>query len=688
MKKENLPYIYALISVLTFTLFLQVNKIEPFESFALRFNDLNFNLQKKTPNKDIVFVAVDEKSVNRFGRWPWRRDIIAKGVTQLQEANLLLLDMIFSEPTTLEADDALAEAISYHNATICGFFLRHHSTQQIPDTLLDVLDDSSLDLLQSEISHYKNPLFISAPFAEVNIEPILQSCTLSGSFSTLASSDELFRSYPIALYFNNKLFPSLAIQALRLKFDKDINRVNEHEVMLNNKKINLDEKGFVRLNFYKREQYKIISFLDLIEGKITPEYFQGKIVLLGITEVGAGDVVSTPIGALYGPLMHYTFLSNFLENHLIIETPYINSILVVFIILMPFLLLLFIKKTFIRVFTSISIFLTLYILTKYLFIYYMLYIDLFYSLLGLTISLIFVEVIAFNKQEKSAKFLKEAFSAYLSPSLLEELIQHPEALTLGGEKKELSVLFSDIRGFTTITETLNDAHALVHLLNRYFTPMTESVLKYNGMLDKYIGDAVMAFYNAPIDVKAHADQACFTALDMIQRLEKLNTELKNDPQIDNEILPIKIGIGINTAELVVGNIGSDAKFNYTVMGDGVNLTSRVEGLTKNYAVDILITEFTLKQLKSEFIYRKIEPVVVKGKEEAVLLYELMPTTKDAKEIKKLYDKALEVYIAGDLKKAEQLFSQLLHNYDDGLSRYFLKNIQKRKVWGTCIMQTK
>ncbi len=680
--KEKLLYLGVVLVILSTTLLLQVYKIEPFESFSLRFNDINFDLQEKKPYKDIVFVAVDEPSVNEFGRWPWNREILAQGIDNLYEADVVLMDMIFSEPTQEEQDTFLADSIANLNASVCGFFLREKSTQEIGEEELELLSDSALDLLQTQIAEHSNPHFISAQHAEMNILPIMQSCSLSGSFSTMSESDHLLRSYPIGVYYKDSLYPSLGIQGLRLKYDSDIKRVSPTVVELNEKQIGLNEKGFVRLNFYKKEDYNIVSFLDLVNGEIKPEYFQNKIVILGITEVGSGDVVSTPIGALYGPLLHYTFISNLLEEHLIKEPPYITMAITTLMALLPFVLLLFIKKILYKIIFYIIFYLLVYGYVRYLFISQMIYIDLFYPLLTLLLSASAIEGVAFNIQERGGRFMRDAFSSYLSADLLDQLIKNPKALALGGESKELSILFSDIRGFTTISESM-DPVSLITLLNRYFTPMTNSVLEHKGMLDKYIGDAVMAFFNAPVDVKKHADAACYSALEMIERLDVLNVELEKEG-----IPAIRIGIGVNTAEVVVGNMGSDTRFNYTVIGDGVNLASRVEGLTKNYGIDILITEFTVEKLSKEFIYRKIEPVKVKGKEEAVLLYELMNFSETSREVHYLYNEALSSYIDGNLEKAGELFAKIVKKYDDNPSKYFLTKIKNQEPWGIHKMTTK
>ena len=680
--KEKLLYLGVLIPILVITLLLHLYKVEPFESFSLRFNDVNFALQDKKPTKNIVFVAVDEPSVNEYGRWPWDRDKLAKGINALVQADVVLMDMIFSEPTTLKQDSILGESLSSLNASVCGFFLRHNATQDITDDELEVLSDSSLDLLQSQIAQHSKPNFASAPFAEINILSILESCTMSGSFSTVRASDDKLRAYPISMYFQNLLYPSLGIQGLRLKLNEDIQRVDDYKVRVGEKEIALNSEGLVRLNFYNEDQYEIVSFLDVAQGKIKPEYFKEKIVILGITEVGAGDMVSTPIGSIPGPLLHYTFISNFLENHLIKEPKNVTIYLIIFMVLLPFILIFLFKKILHRAAINIGVYLLLYVYIRYLFVEQMLYIDLFYPLISLFLSLVAVEAVAFNIQEKSSKFMRGAFSSYLSGDLLDQLIANPDALSLGGESKELSILFSDIRGFTTISESM-DPVSLINLLNRYFTPMTNSVLENGGMLDKYIGDAVMAFFNAPVSIKNHADASCKSALEMIERLDILNIELEKE-----NINAIKIGIGINTADVVVGNMGSDSRFNYTVIGDGVNLASRVEGLTKNYGVEILITEFTVAKISDEFIYREIEPVKVKGKDEAVLLYQLMKTSNESKNIKELYDKALSLYKNEDLKEAQMLFSSLVDKYNDNPSKYFLEHIKNKQPWGINKMTTK
>jgi adenylate cyclase len=682
MIKEKILYFFISVILICIITLIEFYKVEPFESFSLRFNDINFELQQKEPSKEVVFVAVDEPSVNEFGRWPWKREIIAKGLDVLVESKVVLMDMIFSEPTTPQQDEILANSLANLDASVCGFFLRHNATQKTTQDEFDILNDSALDLLQSQVTQFGDPKFAFAPYAELNIVPILESCSLSGIFSTIRATDDKLRDYPIAFYFQDILYPSLAIAGLRLMLDQDIYRVSPTTLQLGDYLIHINENSMVKLNFYHLNQYKIISFLDLINHKIKPEYFKDKIVILGITEVGAGDIVSTPIGTIPGPLLHYTFLSNLLEHHLIIEKKNISFLLTTLFILVPFIALILFKNITLRMLFNILMYLISYGVVRYLFVENMLYIDLFYPLVGLFVSMTILEGIAFYKEEHSSRFIRNAFSSYLSNELLEELIINPNTLSLGGQRKELSILFSDIRGFTAISESM-EPEELVHLVNAYFTPMTQAVLEHQGMLDKYIGDAIMAFFNAPVDVSEHADKACLSALKMIEKLKILNTKLTQEKKQN-----IFIGIGINSAEVIVGNMGSDIRFNYTIMGDGVNLTARVESLTKYYGVQILITEFTFKKLQQNYLIRQIEAVVVKGKVEAVMLYELLENNEQNKEKVNLYNQALSLYKDKKFKEAKKVFEEVVKKYNDTVSTHFIKDIQNKKNWGIKKMDSK
>lgn len=653
---DQVKYVSVMLFVSLLLAFVYFSKAEPFHSFALRFDDLNYIFQNKKASDEIVFIAIDEPSVNRFGRWPWDRSILSQAIDNLDSSNLLILDMVFSESTP--KDEELSESLEKHGNTICGFFLRDKASVQATDQQMEILSESSLERLASQTQGEK--LFLQGKEAEVNVASVLSSCTLSATFSTLRDSDQIFRQYPLAFSFEGSLYPSIGTQALRMKLNKDILRTGPGQYAIAGHSLSSDEKGFVQLNFYPEETYQIYSFLDLYENRLTKELLRDKIVILGITEIGVGDMRATPIGVIPGPLIHYTFISNVLNDELLHKNEFLTAMSLLFFLLLPFIWV-WVSSIYKRVLFYTVGYALFFAGSKLAYVYLNIYLDTFYPLTALVVMVMSSEVMLHKVQERQSRFIQGAFSSYLSPVLLKKLMQEPERLALGGEKKELTIFFSDIRSFTSISETM-DPQRLIQFLNRYFTPMSDIVIKHQGMIDKYIGDAVMAFYNAPLDVKEHAACACRSALEMIDELEVLNKAFRE------EGLPeIAIGIGLNTAEVVVGNMGSAKRFNYTVIGDGVNLASRVEGLNKIYGTHILITEFTKACIGNEFLTRELERVKVKGKEEAVMLYELLKDTPENRELCRRYDAAMRLYKEGKADEAVQALAMLK---DDSVCRYF------------------
>ena len=657
----KVKYISVILLISLCVVAIYKAQLEPFYSFSLHFNDLNFKYQKNRASNEVVFIQIDEQSVNRFGRWPWKRDVLAHAITKLDSSSILVLDMVFSEPT--EEDSLLAKSLEKQNNSLCGFFLRENSSSSLSDVQLDVISDSSLERLSTQLG--KEKVFVEGKEAEINVEPILSSCSLFATFSTLRDKDHLFRQYPLAFSFQGELYPSIGVQALRMKYREDISRSEVEHFILADHELKTNARGFSILNYYPYETYQSYSFLDLYEGKISAERLKDKIVILGITEIGVGDMRATPIGIIPGPLIHATFISNVLNDELLYQSRYLDFCLLLLFLGLPLIWLL-ISSILTRALVYTLVYTLVFILAKIGFIYYNLYIDMFYPLFALIVLAISSEVLLYQDQEEQSKFIEGAFSSYLSPALLRKLMKEPKSLSLGGEKRELTIFFSDIRSFTSISEMM-DPQILIQFLNRYFTPMSDIVMKHHGMIDKYIGDAVMAFYNAPVDVEEHASWACRSSLEMMAKLEELNKEFVQEglPRID-------IGIGINTAEVIVGNMGSKKRFNYTVVGDGVNLASRIEGLNKIYGTNIIITEFTQDLLKGEFLTRPIEKVQVKGKKEEVLIYELLRDTAENRERMNVYNHGRELFMQGKYIESLKVFEAIK---GDTLSRYFIQRIK-------------
>ena len=651
--------------LIAFTLFglLYTFKVEPLHSFSLRFNDINFVFQNRKASQDVLLVAVDEESINRFGRWPWSRDVIAKAIENLDESSTLVFDMVFSEPTS--EDESLAKNIEKQANNVCGFFLRQKTTQTLSQMQMEAISDTSLTRLSSQLDGSIG--FIQGQEAEANVETITKSCTLQATFSTIRDSDQLLRAYPLAFSFKNELIPSLGVQALRLAKNEDLLLSQKNMYSMGTHVMQTDERGFARLNYYPLESYSVRSFSELYDNKLSKSFLKDKIIVLGLSEVGLGDIRVTPIGEIPGALVHVTFISNVLNDELL----HSNKTLTVFTLILFFLLPLiwfFITTLYGRIVVYIGTYVLLFLSAKLLYLYANLYLDTFYPLVGLLMSAIMSESYLYKIQEHKVDFLKGAFSSYLSAQLLETLMRDPSQLKLGGEKREVSIFFSDIRDFTAMSEEM-DAKELTRYLNRYFTVMSDLVMLHNGMIDKYIGDAIMAFYNAPVLVQDHAKDACRSALDMLKALKTLNQEFEA-----NNLPTVRIGIGINTAEVALGNMGSEKRFNYTVVGDGVNVASRVEGYTKNFGVNILITENTKKQIGEEFLLRALDRVQVKGRVASVMVYELLEETPSNRHKVATYLSVKELYSSGAYEQALAGFKSLEN--EDSVAHYFIEKIER------------
>ncbi|HOI83911.1 MAG TPA: adenylate/guanylate cyclase domain-containing protein, partial [Campylobacterales bacterium] len=464
----------------------------------------------------------------------------------------------------------------------------------------------------------------------------------------------MFRRYPLAFIYEKNIYPSLSVQTLRLTQNQDMETNSTkfgNIAQIGSKGIFFDDTGFAKLNYYPLGSYKSISFADVMSGKITPDFFKDKIVIVGISESGISDIRATPLGQIPGPILHATFISNYLQNDLIKSYEKLEPIGILLFLLLPFMFTFFIKKISIRIVIYVASYAAFFTWLKAMYLHYNIWIDGFYPLIALIASATLNEFLTFRIEEDKAKFIKSAFSSYLSPQLLDALVQNPDKLSLGGEAKDITIFFSDIRNFTTISESLTPT-ALVTLLNRYFTPMTDIVLKSGGLLDKYIGDAIMAFFNAPVAVDDHPARTCKMALEMIARLKELNIELQK------EGLPlINIGAGINTGPAVVGNMGSQDHFNYTAIGDSVNLASRLEGLNKTYGTSIIISEFTKAHLDDTFLTRKLESVLVKGKTIPVTIYELLDNNEQNRKMVECFESAVEAREQGDMQKAVDILNE-------------------------------
>lgn len=653
-------------------LYLQYFGFDFTNSIRLRFEDGLYLFQylvgrQHKPDPSLLVVAIDEESVSKIGRWPWSRTIMAELVRRMSEAKLVAFDIVFSEPT--EEDKVLADAIGEAGNVLLGFFLRKDSTKVRSQEDIDLLRNSEL-LRVKKLSD--NLGLLEYPFAEVNLWEIAQNALMQAPFNAEPDPDGLHRRYPVAYLFHGSLYPSLALQAYRLYKNQDL------ELLVSSRGIEVAKLGDFQLPLFSRRyillnppsEVKVVSALDVLRGKVD---LKDKVVFLGATEIGIYDIRPTPWDPTTpGVFLHYIALSNLLTRDLIKDLSHSTLLSILLLALIP-LGFSKISRLRYRLVLYLGVFLFVLSLSLFSFSYLRLYIPFFYPLLSLTFSYVSVESYLYYISEKRVGELRKAFSSYVSPQLLEVILKNPERLKLGGEKREVTVLFSDIRGFTSLSEGL-EPEVLVSLLNEYLEPMTLIVLREGGMLDKYIGDAIMAVFNAPVDLPDHTKRACMVALEMLRELRELNVGFRKKYGLE-----LDIGIGINTGYAIVGNMGSDVRFDYTAIGDTVNLASRLEGLNKLYGTNIIVSEYTCRDLRDQFLFRPLDKVAVKGKKKPVMIFELMEDTPQNRERAMLYQEALELYFKGYFEEAALKFEKLVEAYRDNPSKTMLERCKHLEV---------
>ncbi|MCX7793527.1 MAG: adenylate/guanylate cyclase domain-containing protein [Thermodesulfovibrionales bacterium] len=672
MKAKGLFYLLLALIAIILTSLLYFFKPDFLNSIELKLKDARFRLRGEIePDGRILIVAIDSKSIDELGRWPWDRRIIARLIENLRYAEVICLDMVFSEPSNPESDRILSDRINKSSKVITGYYLRDEETF-ISDKSLSVLRNSRIKLIKTKGDIKVLPLR-EFPHAELNIPSIKAE---TGFFNILPDKDGLIRKANLLFIYNGDIYPSLALQAIRRYRDEqiivEIEEFGISRLLLGKEVIPSDESGALSINYYgKGGSFKTIPAVDLIKSRIEPEEFRGSLVFIGATEIGIADVRNTPFDPVMpGVEIHATVASNILKGHYLIYNSWV-ALLDIFFICMPVLLLAILSARTSKTLFSLGLFIFITILSLsfniMIFKNYFLDLSVLYPFVSLFLFYTVSEAYRNLITEKRSRFLKKAFSSYVSPELVNIIIKNPDAMKLGGEKRVITVLFSDIRDFTAISEAL-EPERLVGLLNKYLDPMTRIVLKNGGMLDKYIGDAIMAIYNVPLELPQHAKKAVYTALEMIRELRVLNERLKNEGYPE-----LRIGIGINTGEAIIGNMGTDIRFDYTAVGDTVNLASRLEGLNKFYGTEIIISSFTYQNLpEGEFLIRELDLIRVKGRKEPVNIYEVLSPESSISHMIRRFEEALYLYSKRRFIEAEVIFREIFNKFNDRASMVFME----------------
>ena len=656
--KKLLVFLGIALAASLATLVLYRGAFPGLQQVDLRLKDLRFQLRgAMAADPRVVVAAIDARSIKELGRWPWSRELTGELITRLKEqgARVVALDLVFSEPQGDAPDRALGRAVA-SPGVVLGYFFRTDGADAAAAVREQVLRHR-VKLLKVEegVSAVPLPEFSAL---DASIPLIAASAPDQGFFNVLPDQDGLYRSAPLLALYGGEIFPSLALRSLARYLDAEplvtVAPFGVRPIRLGALEIPVNEAGELPLNYYgPTGSIRTVSACDVVKGRLPAGALRDALVFVGATEMGIADLRATPFDpSLPGVEFHATVASNALQRLFLTRDGRSAALEMAAIFLLPALLALLLNLT-TRAALGLG-WLVLssglwLILNQLLFRRYCLDLSVIYPVVPVFVTYLAGESYRNLVVERKGRYLKKAFGSYLSPELVEQIVKNPDRLRLGGEKREITVLFSDIRGFTTLSESL-PPEELVGILNEYLSPMTRIVLEEKGTLDKFIGDAVMALFNAPLDLPDHELRACRAAVRMIERLEELNREFAR-----RGLAAIEIGIGINTGEAVVGNMGGDLRFDYTAIGDNVNLASRLEGLTKQYGARIIVSGSTRKGAGEAFVFREIDLVRVKGKQNEVAIHELM---LNHAEFAPPFAEALRLYRDGDFAAALRGFGAL------------------------------
>lgn len=671
MRKHTVFFLLAFVSSLVM-FFIDFAPLPFVHNVDLKMKDLRLLLRGPlTPPSSVVIVAIDNKSVKEIGRWPWSREIIGDLINGMAEYGVKLsaLDVVFSEPQNRISDKALTESIALSGNVIAGHFFRNEMRPVDPEVLAQI-QSSKIRQLQLDSGVTSVPLIEYANM-DANVASIGQGALAYGFFNVISDTDGLFRQLPLLMLYKGDIYPSLVLQALQQYTHKtayvSIGSSGVRAIKLGKFTIPSNREGELSVNFYgPGGSIKTYSAVDIIKKRLLPDALLGKLAFVGFTEIGIYDVRPTPFDPILpGVEIHATAAANTLEQRFVIHNS--NTILmeraVLFLLPLALSLLLSLAPSATVGFSAGICLSALYLAGNYLlFSRYFLDLSPLSPLTALGLTTVGSEIYRSLVVDRKGRYMKKAFSNYVSADLVAQIMKNPDSLKLGGEKREISILFSDIRGFTSLSEKLSPED-LVQVLNEYLNPMTWIVIEENGTLDKYIGDAVMALYNAPLDVKDHAGHACRSALKMMEKLAELNRSF-----IERGIQTLDIGIGINTGDAVVGNMGAAMHFDYTAIGDNVNLASRLEGLNKMYDTHIIVSQSTKLLAGSDLPFREIDLVAVKGKRQPVPIYELM--IADDSEMRDEFGDALGLYRNREFAAALRMFDDLYVQKRDYVSNLY------------------
>ena len=564
--------------------------------------------------EDIVLVDIDEKSLDKYGQYPWPRNIYADIMLDSHYTNTHVFTQVFNQPDRFGGDEQFAEGLVNRLSILSAAPTSQKDTGSAPYVKTSVFGGGAIE---DSIWNFSG---ISAPIKVLQDNTYGVGVTVTTPpLPDTPNFDGTVRSAPLIVSANDQIYPSVALETLRAFYDQPNYQTRvtpevgiEWIRMGRQPPIETTSTSDVMITYWNKFQRVSASELD--------ESYQNKILIWGMTAEGFNNPVSTPYGVMYphevqANLLQTVISGDRIQNNYLLD--FAEIVLVTFLGLLV-LLIVYQFPTYLSGIASMTV-IGFSVATSYwIWIENLVLFDSLYA--SLTGLLVFGHA-SFNKYFVTYKLkeqIKGQFKKYLSPEMVDKLAENPELLKLGGERKEMTFMFMDICGFTPISEAYknkDDPEGLVELINKFLDVQTKIIINNNGTIDKYMGDCIMSFWNAPLDCEDHAELAVKSALEVLQATKDLNEELK-----PLNLPPINVGIGISTGDCIVGNMGSELRFDYSVIGDAVNLGARLEGQTRNYdGVDLLLSERTY-QLCPDRAFSEVDRIKVKGKSEKVTIY--------------------------------------------------------------------
>lgn len=660
--------------------------------FEDRFFDLRMKMTMNSTKKDnrLVLAAIDDNSLNKIGRWPWSRTKHAELVDRLRDygAKIIAFDVFYSEPelacNMVSPDKILSESFKKFqaipgNKIILPYAIEKKDPGPINE---DVYFKTAPDVLLNFImeSHQAPGANLTESLIAKKVFPIEEFISSEVSISHIeaeSDSDGVFRHYPLVSYVDSLYLPSFALQAYELytgdRAKLEVSDLDHAVLSVKNGKSFVNNSGEVKVRWFGDDKnFPIVSVYEIFKRpKNDPELtkiFKDKIVFIASTAYGAHDLRNTPINSMLpGIYFHMNMTHMLLEGKFFVDETESAKFSWILMTVGTLIIIgvMFLSNAILDFVVVNIIILTFLYIDTFIFIPKGYNIRLFFSILSVILCYSWSTFLHFYQSNKEKKKIKGTFSRYLAPSIVNDLLKNPEKLKLGGEKKNITVFFSDVRDFTSISEKLTPEQ-LTQCLNVYMTMMTDTLFEHKGTLDKYIGDAMVAYWGAPVELENHAYWAVKGAIQMIERLPPINEQFKKEG-----FPTFKHGIGLNTGDCSVGNMGSNQIFSYTALGDNMNLGARLESLCKFYGVQLNISEYTKNaipaELQKEFKFRTLDKVKVKGKENAVTIYEVLHPTHhlyNDDETLKTYEECFAHYLKQEFNQAVSKLTILHDKYPE------------------------